>query len=234
VENYKESLLKERQRQAEIKRKYGIKSLNNLIGELDNDLIKLYERKAKGEKVEIAIYNKEERKKHYEKALEELKIEIERECALIISKPKLLGAVYVRPKVKIPEMFPSEEIEKIGMEMAMEYERQQNRLPEDVSKESLGFDIRSTDQKTGEIRYIEVKARAGEGDVALTPNEWMMAKRFKDQYYLYVVANAVTNPTLYIIRNPAENLKPQEMVEVVRFIVPVEEWKSKKMEEWRN
>jgi len=234
LENYKESLLKERQRQAEIKQKYGIKSLNNFIGELDKDLIELYERKAKGEKVEIAIYNKEERKKHYEKALEELKIEIERECALIISKPKLLGAVYVRPKVKIPEMFPSEEIEKIGMEMAMEYERQQNRLPEDVSKESLGFDIRSTDQKTGEIRYIEVKARAEEGDVALTPNEWFNAKRFKEQYYLYVIANAKTNPTLYIIRNPAENLKPQEMVEVVRFIVPVEEWKSKKMEEWRN
>jgi hypothetical protein len=36
-----------------------------------------------------------------------------------------------------------------------------------------------------------------------TPNEWFKAKQFKDQYYLYVVANAVTNPTLYIIRNPA-------------------------------
>jgi len=84
------------------------------------------------------------------------------------------------------------------------------------------------------MRYIEVKARAGEGDVALTPNEWFKAKRFKEQYWLYVVANAATNPTLYIINNPAENLKPQEKVEVVRFIVPVEEWKDKKQEVWRK
>ena len=49
-----------------------------------------------------------------------------------------------------------------------------------------------------------------------------------------MVANAATNPTLYIINNPAENLKPQEKVEVVRFVVPAEEWKDKKQEEWRK
>ena len=131
-------------------------------------------------------------------------------------------------------MIESEEIEKIGMEIAMEYEREHGRVPEDVSKENLGFDIRSRDKKTGEVRYIEVKARAEEGEVALTPNEWFKAKRFKDQYYLYVVANAETNPTLYIIRNPAENLVPQEKVEIVRFIVPVKEWKSKKEVVWEK
>ena len=96
----------------------------------------------------------------------------------------------------------------------------------DVSKENLGFDIRS--KNNAETRYIEVKARKGEGEVALTPNEWFKAKRFKDQYWLYVVANAATKPTLYIINNPAENLKPQEKIEVVRFVVPIYEWKNKK------
>ena len=32
----------------------------------------------------------------------------------------------------------------------------------------------------------------------------------------------------------AKNLKPQEKVEVVRFIIPVEEWKRKKIEEWKR
>ncbi|MCW3131269.1 MAG: DUF3883 domain-containing protein [Candidatus Methanospirare jalkutatii] len=103
------------------------------------------------------------------------------------------------------EMVEDEEVERIGMEVAMEYERQQGRVPEDVTKENLGFDIRSR---------IEVKARIGERNVALTPNEWFKAKKFREQYWLYVVANAATNPTLYIINNPAENLKPQEKVEV--------------------
>jgi hypothetical protein len=126
---------------------------------------------------------------------------------------------------KTDQMVSDEEIERIGMEIAMEYERSQGREPEDVSIENLGFDIRSREKD--EIRYIEVKARKEEGDVALTVNEWLKARRFKENYWLYIVCNAITNPTLYIINNPAENLKVQDKVEVVRFIVPLEEWKKK-------
>jgi hypothetical protein len=118
------------------------------------------------------------------------------------------------------------------MEIAMEYEKSNGREPEDVSKENLGFDIRS--KGNGETRYIEVKARADEGQVALTCNEWFKAKRFKEQYWLYVVANAATKPTLSIIKNPAQNLKVQEKIEVVRFVVPLEEWKNKGVKVWKN
>jgi len=217
----KEEIAKERNRRAEIKRKYGLKSLDYLIGKLDVELVELYERQAKGEKVDLPIRNKEEQKKRYEMAENELEKEIQQEQSLSISMPELLTVIRVIPERN--EMVEDEEVERIGMEVAMEYERQWGRVPEDVTKENLGFDIRSRGKD--EIGYIEVKARAGEGDVALTPNEWFKAKRFKEQYWLYVVANAATNPTLYIINNPAENLKPQEKVEVVRFVVPVEEWK---------
>ena len=122
-------------------------------------------------------------------------------------------------------MVEDEEIERIGMEIAMEYERKEGRIPEDVSKENLGFDIRSKGKN--EVRYIEVKARVGEGDVALTQNEWFIAKRFKEQYWLYIVANAKGSPTLYIRNNPTENFTAEEKVEIVRYIIPFEEWKKK-------
>ncbi|MCD6551381.1 MAG: hypothetical protein J7K79_04025 [Thermotoga sp.] len=64
--------------------------------------------------------------------------------------------------------------------------------------------------------------------MALTPNEWFKVKRFKDQCYLYIVTNAATSPTFYIIRNPAERLLSKEKVEMVRFMVPLEEWKNEK------
>jgi hypothetical protein len=224
VETYKQGIFKERERQAEIKRKYGIKSLEYLIGELDAELAELYEREAKGEKVDIAKRNKDERKRQYESALKTLEKEIEQEKSLAISMPKFLGAILVRPTIS-KEMVSDEEVEKIGMEIAMRYEKTQRREPEDISKENLGFDIRS--KGDGETRYIEVKARKDDGQIALTPNEWFKAKRFKEQYWLYVVANAVKNPILYIINNPTENLKVQEKVEVVRFVVPLEEWKNK-------
>jgi SNF2 family DNA or RNA helicase len=230
VERYKEEIANERRRQAEIKRKYGLKSLEYLINELDAELVELYERQERGEKVDLAIRNKEDRKRKYEEDKKRLEREIEREQSLSISTPELLTVIRVIPERN--EMVEDEEIERIGMEIAMEYERLHGREPEDVSAEDLGFDIRSRGE--GEIRYIEVKARAGTGEIVLTPNEWMKAKRFKEQYWLYVVENAATSPVLYIINNPAENLRPREKVEVVRFIVPVDEWKGKEQEVWRR
>jgi superfamily II DNA or RNA helicase len=230
VERYKEEIANERRRQAEIKRKYGLKSLEYLINELDAELVELYERQERGEKVDLAIRNKEDRKRKYEEDREILEREIEREQSLSISTPELLTVIRVIPERN--EMVEDEEIERIGMEVAMEYERLHGREPEDVSAEDLGFDIRSRGE--GEIRYIEVKARAGTGEIVLTPNEWMKAKRFKEQYWLYVVENAATSPVLYIINNPAENLRPREKVEVVRFIIPVDEWKGKEQEVWRR
>jgi SNF2 family DNA or RNA helicase len=226
VEKYREEILKERKRQAEVKRKYGIKSLEHLINELDVDLAELYERQAEGEKVDIAIRNKEERKRGYEDALKRLQKEIEQEVSLSISMPKLLGVCLVEPQVVDSEMVSDEEIEKIGMKIALEYERANGREPEDVSQENLGFDIRSKD-KEGNIRYIEVKARKDEGPIALTPNEVFKARRFGKDYWLYVVSNAATNPKLYLINNPAESLEMERKVEVVRFLVPSREWKEK-------
>ncbi|PIP08595.1 MAG: helicase, partial [Syntrophobacteraceae bacterium CG23_combo_of_CG06-09_8_20_14_all_50_8] len=60
LEAYKGELLNERQRQAAIKEKYGVKSLEHLILKLDGDLISLYDRKNQGENVDLAIHNAEE------------------------------------------------------------------------------------------------------------------------------------------------------------------------------
>jgi hypothetical protein len=125
-------------------------------------------------------------------------------------------------------MYSDEEIERLGMEIVMRYERENGRDPEDVSKENLGFDIRSRDSN-GKVRYIEVKARADAGTaVALTQNEWFKAQRLGDDYYLYVVWNARDpNTRPYIIRNPVANLKVNQKVEIVRYIVPATEIESK-------
>ena len=221
--NFRDELLKERLRQAEIKEKYGVKSLESLIRKYDLKLMEYVEKSKQGAKMDLAIQMAERRKKEYEKALEELKWEIEREKNLTVSMPKLVGVVRV---IAGDEMVSDAEIEKIGMEVAMAYERMHGRIPEDVSALNLGYDIRSK-SKDGGVRYIEVKARATTGDVALTPNEWFKAKRFKEEYWLYIVENAAINPTLYIINNPAEKLEVVEKVEAVRFIVPVNEWKWK-------
>ena len=221
--DYRRQLQAERDRQAEIKEKYGVKSLEYLIVQLDGDLINLYARRERGDKVDLPIHNKEEQKRGYEEALVVLQRTVGQERSLTMGMPRFVGAVRVVPARQadvVVEMVEDADIELVGMEVTMEYEREQGRAPEDVAAENLGFDVRSTDPETDQKRYIEVKARAKIGPVALTQNEWFKASRFGPEFYLYVVLNAATQPQLYIIQDPAANLQPQERVEV-RYLVPV-------------
>lgn len=136
-----------------------------------------------------------------------------------MASPVFLGLIYVRPELdKDQEAENDPEIEKIGMDLTMKVERDQGRFPEDVSAQNLGYDVRSTDS-AGKVRYIEVKARSGQGYVALTQNEWFKAKRFGDDYYLYAVFNAATNPRLVVVQNPAVNLTPESVLREVRHII---------------
>ncbi len=227
LDQYRDELQVERERQAGIKQKYGIQSLEQLIVRLDGELIDLYARRERGQNVDLVIRNKEEQKRGYEQALQELQRDIERSRNLTLSTPRFLGMAWVVPALSpMAAMASSAEIEAVGMQMAMQHERSHGYTPHDVSQENLGFDIRSVHDLTGHKRYIEVKARAGVGPVALTRNEWFKAQRFGKDYYLYVVLNAATTPQLHIIQNPAAKLQPDEQVEV-RYLVSVEDITSK-------
>jgi len=222
---YLEELKRQREHDAEIKRKYGIRSLQELILQSESKLLDYETRKAKGEAIpEVTILNERRNREDLERKKAQLERQIESEVNLLPSPPKVLGVVSVLPKVPTDDMLRTDkEIEEIGMKLAMEFELAQGRNPEDVSAQNLGFDIRSK-APDETFRYIEVKARAREGKIALTPNEWLMAHRLENESWLYVITNVGTTPELYTIQNPAEKLKPAEEVEVVRYIVT--DWKN--------
>lgn len=113
-------------------------------------------------------------------------------------------------------------VEEAGMKVAMEYEREHGRQPEDVSNQFLGYDIVSCSET--EVRYIEVKSFATTGTVELTPHEWQMAERLQDTYWLYIVEDALTEPKLHTIQNPAASLKAQPVTGVIKIVV--EGWKE--------
>ena len=224
MEKYRQSLAVERQRQAAIKEKYGLRSLEHLVLKLDGDLINLYDRRERGDNVDLVIRNKQEQKARYEHALMDLQTALTHERNLTLSTPRFLGQARMVCLPGSDEMSSDANVEQIGMEVAMQHERSQGWMPEDVAKQNLGFDVRSI-APDGRRRYIEVKARAVVGPVGLTQNEWFKARRFQDEYYLYAVLNAATIPELYRIQNPFNILHPDEQVEV-RYIVSVSDIKS--------
>jgi superfamily II DNA or RNA helicase len=224
LEAYRRELAAEREREAHIKRKYGVESLRYLILDLDNDLVRLKERELAGEDVALAIFNKEQQKNAYLQALEELQQTLEREQQLTLETPRFLAAVRVLPllSAEADEMHRDPAIEQAGMAFVLRYERERGRQPQDVAAENRGYDVLSLEPQSGARRYIEVKARAGVGRVALTQNEWFTAQRLGEDYFLYVVMNAAAEqPDLYIVRNPAARLAPEEQRQV-RYLLPAE------------
>ena len=107
-------------------------------------------------------------------------------------------------------------VEEIAMRIAQAHEEASGATVRDVSTPELarraglgdwpGFDLLSV-TPAGQRRAIEVKGRAGAGDVELSNNEWAKACTLGDGYWLYAVYDcATTRPRLARVRNPFAKL----------------------------
>ena len=103
-------------------------------------------------------------------------------------------------------------VEAIAMQVVRAYEEARGAVVYDVSTAERallagleawpGFDLRSH-RPGGDILAIEVKGRAGVGDVELTENEYIRACNLRDRYWLYVVYDcAKAAPRLLRIQDP--------------------------------
>ena len=218
-------LKSDREKFAEVRRKYALPRLRHLINEQEAKIADLEFRRMRGENVELTLRNEKrelDRLKDQLKALEESLVT---ETTLSIGRFSVLTVLRILP-MPIDEsakdlMTEDPELETVGLQVAMEYERKNGRSPADVSLQRLGYDIRST-ALDGTVRYIEVKTRARSGSIALTEHEWLKAKQLGEAYWLYVVENAITNPTLWLIQNPADKLEPK--AKIVQYVV--DDWKK--------
>jgi hypothetical protein len=109
------------------------------------------------------------------------------------------------------------------MAFAIAYEEGRNWRVEDVSAQSPGYDLLSR-SPAGEVRYIEVKGRAGVGAVELSENEWLKAEQLGEAYWLYIVTDALTSPGLHVVQDPAHRLAREEVIPQVRYRVVQQGW----------
>ncbi|MEW6367752.1 MAG: helicase-related protein [Acidobacteriota bacterium] len=136
--------------------------------------------------------------------------ELERQRSLSLQAVERITSVVVlpHPERETPEvqrLQPNLETEAAAMRVVMEHEKSQGRQVHDVHEKNLGYDVTSLDAASGELRLIEVKGLAGAtGTILLTPNERRVAEDRRDCYWLCVVTNCATSPTLQEpIRDPA-------------------------------
>jgi len=218
---YQEEVAREVLREVAIRRKYGLRSLEHLIGESAKRLAQLKLEALQGKDLRLSIQNEERRLEELKARRDDLEEELAASEQIFPEGVELLALAHLLPWPSSEEDLEARKrVEEAAMEVAMAYERAQGRDPVDVSRENLGYDLRSGD------RFIEVKGRAGSGSVALTPNEWIAASRLGERYWLYIVTHALTAPRLYLLQNPAAKVRPGEEVGVVQYVVAEEAWRG--------
>ena len=220
----------ERLKEIVLRKKYSEEYFNKKMEE-SNKRLKEYKSKALlNVNMDIAIRGEEVRLKEFEYQFEQIKAKMAKEGLLLAGAPELISVCVIiqKDKKEMPTRISTEDenkkaIEMAGMVVVMDYEKKKERTPEDVSLKFLGYDIKSTSKD--ELRYIEVKSFAESGIIELTQNEWIMADKLKEKFWIYVVENVKTKFILSLIRNPCAKFKKYEIVPT-EIRIKVADWKD--------
>ena len=125
---------------------------------------------------------------------------------------------YVRPKTGQPTESDAEglrhrrAVEAASRKIVCDWELKHGRQPEELEQGHPGYDIVSTNPRTGEQRLIEVKGIDGEWNrtgVGVTRTEFSNAQHFGGKYWLYVVEWALDPASARVrsIKNPATRVE---------------------------
>ena len=246
LENFLAEVRQQRQREVTIRRKYGLRSLEHLLRESTRKLTHYKLQARRGEDMALAIGQEQRRQRDYQLRLERFNKRLQQEESLHPEPARPLAIARLFPlrhdphssedpnenangdaSNNAPDKQPStpyssdpvkrRQVEQAAMAKAMAYEREHGRQPEDVSARNVGYDIYSSG------RFIEVKGRAShDSSVVMSANEWITANRLGEDYYLYIVSNALHAPQLSVIGNPAQQLADQATQQVVQYYISAE------------
>jgi hypothetical protein len=150
---------------------------------------------------------------------------------LTMKPPEVLGCAYVVPLNDLEYessfgMHRDDEVERIAMEVALDYERKAGWFPEDVSSENAGYDIRSRSPEDLK-RYIEVKGRSASGGVMLSENEMNRLAQLGEAAWLYIVIHCKSSPELFRFRDPARSLQYEIKHKGIQYLISEASWREK-------
>lgn len=229
LEPFLQNITREREHENNIIREHLQLSLNELINRQQIRHSDLKNQQINGDNSPLILANL----KQVEDRLEELNHRLERRTTELIQERyctindiKIVGQSWILPHPDrflpiMQDMINDPEIEKIAIQAAIHYEQSQGWKVTSVELENRGFDLvsqklQSLNSNSVEVKYIEVKGRAGIGEISVTANEYKTAERLQNDYWLYVVYNCSTRPEIHRVQNPAR-LNWQAVVQVEHY-----------------
>jgi hypothetical protein len=220
----------EQERQVGIVEKALQQSVNDNLVELQARLERQHEDLARGKDMRLAIQTTNEQIDTLTGELQARREALARARVTAIETPRVVGIAAVVPG-PVPAAVEQglgggdmRTVEEAAVKVAMDYERAACRVPLDVSKTGVGYDVRS-EGPAGEVRYIEVKGHATTGDVILYYTEWQTAQRMREEFFIYEVDHALSAPRLWIVQDPVgKGIQPIE--KVVEYHVRAEQLRA--------
>jgi hypothetical protein len=199
-------------------RKHLETSLNELHSRENMRNMELHDRERAGDpepSLPPQIANSDRRLDVLDRRLKTRRAELLKEETLTLGNIQHIGRAWVLPHPdrdtsELRRMRRNDVIEKTAVDAVIAYENARGYEVESVEDQNCGYDLKSRkfDPENPDVpvdlRFIEVKGRAGVDDVYLSDNEYKTAVRQKEDYWLYAVYNCATSsPEVYPIRDPA-------------------------------
>ncbi len=150
------------------------------------------EEKERGEESAMWVPNMKQAEDRLDELNERLRsrtadLERERQCSIGVVHFIGSGWVLPHPERANPNFAPmvrDEEIERIAVDFATAEAIENGWLVESVESDNRGFDLilrkfaADDPRNSVNVRFVEVKGRAGIGEVSLSSNEYKTAERF--------------------------------------------------------
>jgi hypothetical protein len=222
----------ERHRETEMITRHVEISLNEMIHRQSLRHAEVVEAYEKGPEAPLNAANlkqSEDRLDELNGRLERRREELQQEGQCAIGDIQHIGRAWVLPHPErtspaVAALMPDDEIERIAVRFVTELLEAEGWRVESVEKDNRGFDLiarkpHPEDPQTAiEVRFVEVKGRAGVGEVILSENEYRTAVRLKKDYWLYAVFNCASTPHSHAIQDPSRlGWEPVSIIEHYRI-----------------
>jgi len=210
----------------EIEKKTKLSTRKYFIDKIEQSNAKIAEyneQRGEGPQIEKLITRQNNQIQNYKKELDDRLEQIQKEY-ITKTTVELIGIASVKSEV---DANVRRESDLAGMKVVIEYEMKRATSDDqrekiiDISERDTGYDVESFD------RCIEVKSFKKSGPAKLTSHEWGTAERMGDEYWLYVVENAQTEPKITEIQNPYEKFKDSvKTEESIEYRYVIDNWKG--------
>lgn len=160
----------------------------------DHRALELEDQEAAGKQPKVNSLTARRRTEELTDRMQMRLADLERERHITALPPVVVGAALIVPAGLIRSDAATadgdnrDEVERRAMEAVMAAERRLGRVPRDVSKDHVGYDIESVVPGEGKLVFVEVKGRAaGARTVTITRNEVLTALNSPEDWVLAVV-----------------------------------------------